>query len=52
MKRTTTPTKRPRYKPAGSPGQRLRREQAERQRQAERTMRGQLAQALVAGVLP
>lgn len=51
MKRTTPP-KRPRpYKPAGSPGRRLRREQAERQREAERTMRGQLAQALATGGL-
>lgn len=51
MKRTAPPKRPKPYKPASSPGQRLRREQAARQRKAERTLRGQLMQALVAGVL-
>lgn len=43
-----TETARPKYRAKGSPGDQLRRDAASAHRQAERTMRGQLAQALEA----
>ena len=42
MKRTTKPTNRPKYKPRGSPGDKLRRAAMRAQMQVDRSLSGQL----------